>query len=108
MKEKLLPDLHPLKKTKSAITLLTPRINKKEQSRKIPQLDNMGIHKNKLKKKNKTGLNFMKNSFINLKVDSLVTSFKPSLKGCKRPKGPTIVGPLRTWIYLKNFRSNKV
>ena len=39
---------------------------------------------------------------------SLEKSFKASEKGCKSPAQPSLVGPLRNWMYPNTFRSNKV
>lgn len=38
----------------------------------------------------------------------LLKSFKASLKGCKIPIRPTLLGPLRIWIYPKILRSKMV
>lgn len=41
-------------------------------------------------------------------IKFLLKSFKASLKGCKIPIIPTLLGPFRIWIYPKNFRSKIV
>jgi len=41
-------------------------------------------------------------------IISLTTNFKPSAKGCKKPKIPTMLGPLRLWIEAIALRSAKV
>lgn len=38
----------------------------------------------------------------------LLKSFKASLKGCKSPNIPTLLGPFRVWIYPNIFRSKIV
>lgn len=42
------------------------------------------------------------------RIGSLINSFKPSAIGWSRPIGPTILGPFRSCIYPKTFRSTKV
>ena len=39
---------------------------------------------------------------------SLVSNFKPSAKGCKKPHTPTTLGPFRRWIEAITLRSAKV
>lgn len=39
---------------------------------------------------------------------SLENNLIASLKGCKIPIKPTLLGPLRIWMYPKSLRSNKV
>lgn len=38
---------------------------------------------------------------------SLVNNLIASLKDCKIPDNPTLLGPFRNWIYPKTFRSSK-
>lgn len=38
----------------------------------------------------------------------LLNNFKASLNGCKIPIIPTLLGPLRIWIYPRIFRSKIV
>lgn len=38
----------------------------------------------------------------------LLKSFKASLKGCRIPNIPTLLGPFRVWIYPKILRSRIV
>jgi hypothetical protein len=48
----------------------------------------------------------------NVELDKYSTSFKsnfkPSAKGCKKPKIPSILGPLLRCILLKTLRSSNV
>jgi hypothetical protein len=39
---------------------------------------------------------------------SFITSFTASLMGWSRPFHPSLLGPFRNWVYLRNFRSSKV
>lgn len=54
---------------------------------------------NKLKNKVKTGAKIKLKvlAFVGITV-SLIKSFKPSARGCKRPKKPITFGPLRCCI----------
>lgn len=52
---------------------------------------------------------------INMKIEacdgwtgSLINNLIPSANGCRSPKGPTMLGPLRSCMYPKTFRSTKV
>lgn len=36
---------------------------------------------------------------------SFKNSFTPSAMGCSRPKGPTVIGPWRSWMAPITFRS---
>lgn len=38
----------------------------------------------------------------------LLNNLIASLKGCKIPINPTLLGPFRIWIYLRIFRSRIV
>lgn len=42
------------------------------------------------------------------RMGSLINSLTPSAMGCKRPYGPTMLGPFRSCIYPSTFRSSKV
>jgi hypothetical protein len=42
------------------------------------------------------------------KIISLITNFKPSANGCKKPQTPTIFGPFRRWMEAIALRSAKV
>ena len=42
------------------------------------------------------------------RIVSLLKSFKPSLKGCKRPQNPTTLGPFLNWIDPRIFLSTSV
>jgi hypothetical protein len=41
-------------------------------------------------------------------ITSLITNFKPSANGCKKPKIPTTLGPFLRWIDAITFRSINV
>lgn len=41
-------------------------------------------------------------------VVSFVISLRPSAIGCSSPRGPTKLGPFRSCIYPRSFRSSKV
>lgn len=41
-------------------------------------------------------------------VVSLMINFRPSAMGCSRPAGPTRLGPLRSCMYPRSFRSSSV
>lgn len=41
-------------------------------------------------------------------MNSLKNNLMASQNGWKIPINPTLLGPLRIWIYLKTFCSNKV
>lgn len=45
---------------------------------------------------------------ISMDSNVLLKSFKASLKGCRIPVIPTLLGPFRNWIYPKIFRSKIV
>lgn len=42
------------------------------------------------------------------RTGSLINSLTPSAIGCRRPYGPTILGPLRSCMYPRTFRSISV
>lgn len=42
------------------------------------------------------------------RTGSFMKSFSPSAIGCRRPYGPTTLGPLRSCIYPRTFRSTRV
>ena len=41
-------------------------------------------------------------------VSSLRMFLRPSAMGCSRPKGPTRLGPVRSWIHAETLRSASV
>lgn len=59
--------------------------------------------------KDKDGVIYDKLKFISSNDRRfLLNSLIASLKGCKIPIIPTLLGPFRIWIYLKIFRSKSV
>lgn len=42
------------------------------------------------------------------RTGSLINSFTPSAMGCRRPYGPTTLGPFRSCMYPSTFRSRRV
>ena len=42
------------------------------------------------------------------RIGSLINNLIPSAMGCRRPTGPTKLGPLRAWAYPNTFRSRSV
>lgn len=69
----------------------------------------MANHPIKLKNNVKNGPNKNKNlfAFVGI-IISLITNFKPSAKGCKKPYIPTTLGPFRRCIEAIALRSAKV
>lgn len=67
------------------------------------------LNQKQLKKKAKIGpiINkerlALKGTFVSFKAN-----FKPSAKGCNKPKNPTTFGPRRRWTEAITFRSNNV
>lgn len=41
-------------------------------------------------------------------IGSLMNNFTPSAIGCRRPNGPTTLGPLRSCMYPRILRSRRV
>jgi hypothetical protein len=63
----------------------------------------------KLKNKVKNGPKINKKLFVfEGIISSLITNFKPSAKGCKKPQIPTIFGPFLLCIEAITFLSAKV
>lgn len=68
----------------------------------------IGIN-NILIRRDKAGVKYDKMKFIDSEGNKfLLKSFRASLKGCKIPINPTLLGPFRIWIYPKIFRSKIV
>lgn len=66
-------------------------------------------HITKVKKKVNTGANKKIGRFAFVgRINSLVTSFKPSANGCNNPKKPTVFGPRLRCILLNTFLSTNV
>lgn len=59
--------------------------------------------------RDRDGVMYDKLKFINSKERRfLLNNLIASLKGCKIPIIPTLLGPFRIWMYLKIFRSKSV
>ncbi len=66
-------------------------------------------HKSKLKENVKTGAKINNKKFaLRGIIGSLKINFKPSAKGCNKPKKPTTLGPFRRWTEAIIFRSARV
>lgn len=68
-----------------------------------------GIHMDRASSRDSVGAIINKEADVLMgRSGSLIKSFIASANGCRIPYGPTILGPLRSCIYPKNFRSTSV
>jgi hypothetical protein len=75
----------------------------------IPYFIGRTIHTTRARPMAATGaVKYTKKLATNGWVDSLVKSLIASANGWGTPIHPTLLGPLRIWMYPKTFRSNKV
>jgi hypothetical protein len=90
-------EAHPAPKMAYTESLENVIINNNDKVILTPDLfTDATLHKRIAKKKNSGGAK-IKNRGLDLEgiKFSLINSFSPSAKGCKRPRGPTRLGPLR-------------